>query len=263
MGLLLHQLASTAYLLAAIIAALGFAMRWRLLGSAPVVALGLGATLQFFGFWQLHTIDSPPSMASLPLAVSFMGWVGTMIYLVFVTQLRIRGLAVIVAPAVFVACFTGSLLLEGPLETAEPLHPVWSHLHVLLSSCGLATLGVSAAAGLLYIVHHRAIKMKRKKLGGGYPSLETLDRVNTIALALGFLLLTLGLVTGVLWVQAKTGNFWEGGLHANATLAAWLLNAVAAWGRFGVDVGARRTALLSAGGFAFLVLAVVGLGVAS
>lgn len=260
MGLLLHQLASAAYLLAAIVAVVGFALRRPDFGRGAVASLVIGAALHTLAFWQLHTLEPTPSMNSLPMAVSFTGWVGTLVYLALLWRVRGQGLAVIVAPAAFVACFAGLLFLQGPREMTQPLHPLWSHLHVLLASCGLATLGVSAAAGLLYLVHHRAIKLKRQRLGAGLPSLETLDRVNTIALALGFLLLTLGVVTGILWVRATVGSFWEGGLHANATLAAWLLYAVAAYGRFGVDLGARRAALLSAVGFAVLMLAVVGLG---
>ncbi len=258
MGLLLHQLASVAYLLAAILAVLALTVRRPELSRGSVVTLGLGVMIHTAAFWQLHTLVPTPAMNSLPLAVSLAAWIGTLVYLGLLIRVRIEGLIVLVSPAAFVGCVFGWIFLQGPREAAEPLHPLWSHLHVLLASFGLATLGVGAAAGLLYAIRHRAIKAKRRVFG--LPALETLDRVNTIALALGFLLLTLGVITGVLWVRSVDGRFWAGGLHANATLAAWVLYAAVIFARFRLQLGARRAALVSAAGFAFLALAVVGVG---
>ena len=260
-GLLFHQLATTAYLLAAVVAVLGAIVRRAWLTRGAVIALGLGALLHSAGFWQLHTLDPTPSMNSLPMALSFMAWIGALVYLGLLFRVRGQGLAVVVAPAVFLGCVTGLLSLYAPQPT-ETLHPLWSHLHILLSSAGLATLGIAAGAGLLYVIHHRAIKRKRR-IGRTLPSLESLDRVNTIALGVGFLLLTLGLFSGILWVHETTGMLWEVSAHANATLAAWVLCGAAALARFGFESGARTVAFLSTLGFAILVFAVVGAGVFS
>jgi ABC-type uncharacterized transport system permease subunit len=135
---------------------------------------------------------------------------------------------------------------------------------VLLASAGLALLGLAGAAGVLYLVHHRAIKAKRPgPLRVPLPSLESLDRVNVLALGAGFLLLTLGLLSGVAWVQATEQRLWPGGLHAQATALAWALYAVLVAARFGAPLGARQAALSSAAGFAVLLVAVVGLEIVS
>ncbi len=260
MGLLLHQLASAAYLLAAIAAVLAVTVRRPELSRGAAFALGIGVLLHTAAFWQLHTLTPTPAMNSLPLAISLASWIGVLVYLLLLIRVRGEGLALAVAPAAFLGTVFGWLSLQDPKAAVEPLHPLWSHLHVLLASCGLATLGVAGAAGLLYVLHHRGIKTKRSRVGAGLPALETLDRVNTIALGLGFLLLTLGVVTGVLWVRATQGLFWAGGIHANATLIAWAVYAAATYARFGLDVGARASAVVSAAGFAFLSLAVVGIG---
>jgi ABC-type transport system involved in cytochrome c biogenesis permease subunit len=93
------------------------------------------------------------------------------------------------------------------------------------------------------------------------PSLENLDRANALASALGFLLLSLGVITGVLWVEAREGRLWPGGLHANATLAVWVLYAALMAARLGTRQGARQAAIGATAGFALLLGAVVGLGV--
>ncbi len=259
MSVLLQQLASAAYLLAAVTAVLGSTLRRQGLLRAAVAALGLGVLLHTGALWQLHTLAPPPPMTSLPMALSFAAWIGTLVYLALLLWVRGIGLSVIVAPAAFLGAGAGWLLLRPIPPGAAPMHPMWSHLHVLLATCGLAILGVAGAAGLLYTLHHRTIKAKRRPVAG-LPSLETLDRVNTLALALGFLLLTLGVVTGVLWVRATQGRLWVGDVHADVTLLAWLIYAAVTVSRFVLRAGARQVALYSALGFAFLVFAVVGVG---
>ena len=69
------------------------------------------------------------------------------------------------------------------------------------------------------------------------------------------------MLSGVLWVLESEGRFWPGGMHANATLVAWLLYAAIAALRFVRRESARRAALQSALGFALLHVAVVGLRV--
>ncbi len=88
----------------------------------------------------------------------------------------------------------------------------------------VALLAVAGVAGALYLRRHRTIKSKRPSTTRvSLPSLEALDRVNAISLVVGFLLLSLGVVTGVLWTQAVDGRLWPATAHANATLVAWLV----------------------------------------
>jgi ABC-type uncharacterized transport system permease subunit len=192
-----------------------------------------------------------------------MGWIGTAAYRLLLLRVRSAGLVVLVAPLAFVGAIFAAAAWP-PAPTAEPASPFWSHLHVVLASAGLALLGLAGAAGVLYVVHHRAIKAKRPgRLRVPLPSLESLDRVNVLALGAGFLLLTLGLLSGVAWVQATERHPWPGGFHANATALAWALYGVLVAARFGLPLGARQSAVSSAAGFAVLLAAVVGLGLVS
>src|SRR5690606_39816878 len=69
-----------------------------------------------------------------------------------------------------------------------------------ISSAGFALLGVAGLAGLLFLVEARALKAKRTPRLR-LPSLEALDRVNLLALAIGFPLLTFAVLAGMIWTQ--------------------------------------------------------------
>ncbi len=261
MALELHQITAATYLLAAVVAVLGLVVPAPRASRVAVGALGLGLLLHTLAFLSLHAQAQPPAFTELPMALSLMAWLGTLSFLLLLLVVRGAGLVVLVAPLAFAGSFAESLALPGVVDDLTRASPLWSHLHVLLASAGLALLGLAGAAGVLYVVHHRAIKAKRAAaLRLPLPSLETLDRVNALALTLGFLLLSLGVLTGVAWVEAAEQRMWPGGWHANATLAAWLIYAVVVGARFGAHQGARQSALSSVAGFVVLVVAVVGAG---
>lgn len=257
----LHQWTAAAYLAASLAAVAGLGVRARRGLQLGIWLLALAAVLHGFAFVALHRQHPTPSLTELPLAVSLASWLLALFFLALQLRVPGRGLAVLVAPAAFLGTVFESFAVSPP-EAAEPGSPLWSHLHVLLASGGLALLGVAGAAGLLYLVHHRAIKRHRVARQSALPPLESLDRANALALALGFLLLSLGVVTGVLWVETREGRLWPGGLHANATLLVWLAYAGLVAARFGAGGSARFSALGSAAGFALLLVAVVGVGMA-
>jgi len=257
----LLPLAAAVYLAASLAAALGPALPSARASRAAVGLLAFGALLHGASFWQVHAWPVPPPLTSLPMAVSLTAWIGTLFYLALLLRVRGRGLVVLVAPLAFLGVVVASLVPTRP-GLALAGGPLWSHLHVVLASAGLALVGVAGASGLLYLAHYRRIKAKRRGgLGVGLPSLEALDRVNTVSLGLGFLLLTLGVLSGMAWVRVATGRFWPGDVHAHAALAAWAVYVGLVTVRWTGRAGARRSAVTSAVGFGLLLVAVVGVEV--
>jgi ABC-type transport system involved in cytochrome c biogenesis permease subunit len=256
-----YQLAAAVYLVAALAAALGFALSSRRLSGAAVAGLAVGAVVHALAFWQLHEGERTPPLTDLAYLLPFAVWSLTVFYLLLLARVRLIGLTVVIAPLAFVGTFVEFLGAPAPQSGTPAASPIWSHVHVLLSSAGLALLAVAGVAGALYVARHRTIKSKRPSaIQPPLPSLEALDRVNALSLVIGFLLLSLGVATGVLWTHTVEGRLWPDTTHANATLAAWLVLAVLVAARFGAGQGARQSALSSMAGFALMLLAVVGAG---
>ena len=258
----LHQWTGAAYLAASLAAILGLGLRSKRWLDGAIAALCVGAALHTLALWGLHSEHPPPAVTQLSVAADFMAWVGTVFFLALIVRVRGRGLAVLVAPIAFVSVFAGSLAAPGPELAVERASPLWSHLHVLLASGGLALLGLAGAAGVLYVIHHRAIKAKRLDASRSIlPSLESLDRTNTLALGAGFLLISLGLLTGMVWLHNVEGRWWTADRHTNATLAAWGVYAGVVVARYAGRLGARQCAIGSALGFLLMLLAVIGVEV--
>lgn len=258
----LHQLTAALYLLASLVAGVGMAVPSSRVARAAVGLLILGVVIHGITFSVLHTADPPPPLTDLPAAVSFMAWIGTIFFLALLRRAHLIHLVGWVAPVAFLGVFFSGLRLTAAGPATFGGSGSWPHAHVLLGSAGISLLGLAALAGLLFLTEHRRLKAKRplsRRLG--LPSLEALDRVNVAALAVGFPLLTLGVITGVLWVETVSGKLWTATAHETWCSIAWAVYLVLVAVRFGsAGQGGRRAAVFAVGGFAFLFFAVIGVG---
>ncbi|MCP4904185.1 MAG: cytochrome c biogenesis protein CcsA [bacterium] len=261
-----QYMAAALYLAAGVAAVLGLALPAPRVLRGSRVGLALGAFVQTAAFATLHRLEPAPSLTDFGLAVAVMAWLGVLFTLLLFARLRLPGF---VPPIAFIAFLTSfgvtlssSAPSEGPaLAGASGTIP---HAHVLLASAGLAALGVAALAGFFFLMEHRALKLRRSVARRApLPSLEALDRVNRVALALGFPLLSLGVVTGALWLDSRTGELFGGRLHEIWMLIAWTIYLGLVALRFGGGQGARQAAASAVAGFAFLLFAVLGAGLVS
>lgn len=256
-------MAAVLYLAAGVGALLGLALPAPRIQIGARWGLALGAVAQGVAFATLHRLDPAPSLTDLSQAVAVTAWVTVLFLLVLLTRFRLPGFVPPTAFAAFVATFAATLTgAEGPgLPGSSGSIP---HAHILLASSGLAALGIAGLAGFFFLLEHQRLKRRRsptKRIP--LPSLEALDRVNRVALALGFALLSLGVVTGSLWLDARGERFFSGSLHETWTLIAWLIYFGLFMLRIAGRQGARQAAASALAGFAFLVFAVLGSGLSA
>jgi ABC-type transport system involved in cytochrome c biogenesis permease subunit len=266
-----EQIAAALYLAAGLAALLGLALPAPRVLRGARWGLALGALAQGCALATLHRLEPAPSLTDLAQAVAFTAWVSVLLFLFLSTRYRLPGFVPPIALIAFLAAF-GTTLYQPQravraypqLAAAAEASGSLPHAHVLLASAGLAALGLAGLAGLFFLLEHRALKRRsslRRRIP--LPSLEALDRVNRTALVLGFSLLTVGVVTGALWLDARAGRFWSGTLHETWTAIAWTIYLGLVAMRFAGHQGARQAAASAVAGFAFLLFAVVGVGLVS
>ena len=133
---------------------------------------------------------------------------------------RVEGLLLVVLPLSALA-LAASLWLEGspaPLDISEPEFA----LHVLLSLLGYTLLFMSALQSLLVLLadhsmrRHRVSAMMRL-----LPPLESMEAMLFKLVALGFALLTLGIVLGLWFMLVSEQAVWSE--HVWPSSLAWLL----------------------------------------
>jgi cytochrome c-type biogenesis protein CcsB len=259
--LLLLRLAVCLYLAATASALLGIAVRQdlprtqlpRLLLAGFVVhGAAIAARSWSAGHMAVTTFDEALSFLALLLVAIFL-----------LVQLRrpLVALGAVVSPLAFGLTLAADAVYRG----ARPLPPVldsaWFPVHVVLSFLGDAVFALAFSASLLYLVQERRLKTHRGPGMRYLPSLETLDRLNYSCLVWGLVLLTLGIVTGIVWAHTAWGRFWSSDPKLLFSLVTWAIYVVLLQGRMTAGWRGRRAATLTIAGFAVIVLSLVGVNV--
>ena len=260
-----HHLAAALYLAAGVGAILGLVLPAPRVLSGARWGLAMGALAQAAAFGTLHRLEPAPALTDLRIAVAVMAWLGVLFTLALLSRYRLPGFVPPLAFVGFIAAF-GVTLTGSEATTDVGAFGSIPHAHVLLASAGFAALGIAGLAGSFFLLEHRSLKRRRSLIGRfplPLPSLETLDQVNRVALVLGFPLLTLGVLTGSLWLEDRSGLLFSGSLHEAWTVIAWMIYCGLVLLRFGGRQGARQAAASAVAGFAFLLFAVVGVGFVS
>lgn len=261
-----QQLAAAIYLAAGIGALVGVVLPAPRMSRGAVWGLVLGAAVQTAAFATLHRVADSPPITSLSVVLASSAWMTVVFAVLLSLKVRLPGLAAVVGPLAFLGVFVASLGWKAgggvPIDVSET--GTWPHIHVLLASGGIALLGIAGLAGLFFLLEHRRLKAKPPVAASiPLPSLEALDRVNVVTTAVGFALLTLGILTGMIWLHETRGTAWMGTTHEAWMVISWTIYAGLVAARYAGRQGARQAAASALAGFAFLLFGVMGVGVIS
>lgn len=129
--------------------------------------------------------------------------------------------------------------------------------HVSSAFLGYAAITISAVYAFLYLMLYHDIKSKQfgvvyKRL----PNLETLERMSFTATIFGFLLLTIAIIVGMVWLPRAIGTFAYTDPKLFGTAAIWIVYAVGLVAKKMSGWQGRRMMMLSVFGFALALVSV-------
>ena len=254
--LVLYASAGAAY-------ALHFARRSPQAGRIATALLIFAALVHTFviGMQTMEVRHVP--FANPSRAVSTFVWLLALSYLYLEVTTDERAMGVFIVPIL-----VGLQLIPAMSPGVERMDPVldspWFWVHVSSLLFAYASCALAGVLGLTYVLQFKEIK--KKHLGYFYtrlPSLQTLDMMNSRAVAIGWVFLTLGVAVGALWTaQARVlapndPNLMAMSLNDPKVLGAvitWIVYSFAVLSRRTLGWTGRRAAWLSALGFAIVLL---------
>jgi ABC-type transport system involved in cytochrome c biogenesis permease subunit len=135
-------------------------------------------------------------------------------------------------------------------------------VHVTLAFFGYAALFVAFAMSLLYLIQERELKSRTPRAFYYLvPSLERCDTISARSATIGFGLLTLAIITGVLWSHAALGRYWTWDAKEWSALTAWVIYVALIVTRYRTGWGGRRAAIAGIVGFAAVIVTFVSVTV--
>jgi cytochrome c-type biogenesis protein CcsB len=266
MNLIYYQAAMGVYLLATVGYIAYFVKPERkLVASLSLWAAFAGFLLHFLYFAVRWSESGRVPVTNFFEAVNALGIGIILLFLVMELRYKVPSLGTFILPLVILLMLPAALM-TGNIENLKPiLKSGWLGIHTSLAVLGDAAFAFAFIVSVMYLIQER--QLKQKHLGAIFHRLPPLDIMDTIsyrALSIGWLLFTLGMITGSVWAESAWGTYWSWDPKETWSLIVWLVYMVFLHLRT-IGWRGRKMAYLSMAGFvlvmiSFFVVSRVGVG---
>ncbi len=268
-GVMLAYLAAGFLFLAAI---LWVSPRLKSLALALLVGALAAHTLAFFARWVASYLQAaaatPPAdlgaklqliLHQAPLSnfyesLVFFSWCLAALTLIFLSRYAEGFLGVVGGLLAALVLAYASLGVDSSIRPLMPaLKSNWLLVHVITAFLGYAAFGLAFGAAVLYLIQGT------KKQAQG-PSRALLDRLIYRAAVIGFIFLTIGILTGAVWAETAWGRYWSWDPKETASLITWFIYAALLHARLVQGWQGRPIAWLAVVGFGAVLFTYIGVG---
>ena len=214
-----------------------------------------GIILRWIESYQMDIGHAP--LSNMYESLIFFSWTILIIYLFVEQKYKNRTIGAFVTPLAFFAMAYASL----QSSTIQPLVPVlksnWLIAHVIACFIGYAAFAIAFGTSGMYLIKKREINGKSpllKKL----PKANTLDELTYQMIMLGFLFLSIGIITGAVWANSAWGRYWGWDPKETWSLITWFIYATLLHAKMMRGWHGKRIAFLSMAGFAAVLFTYFG-----
>ena len=251
----------------------------RLLVAAANLALTAQLVLRW---WQSGHFP----ISNLYESLCFLAWASTLTQLLVERSYPSPVVAAAATPMALGGVAFASFALPDQLQQAAPLVPAlrssWLVMHVSVIMVSYAALLVGSLLSLAVLVTDRGqqLELRSSSIGsGGFRQSELagvaggagfnfssgslslseqLDSLSYRTITVGFLLLSVGIVSGAVWANEAWGSWWSWDPKETWALICWLVYAAYLHIRLSRGWQGRRPALVAVAGFVVICVCYIG-----
>ena len=189
----------------------------------------------------------------------FFAWTVILLYLIIEWRTKNRTLGAFVAPLAFLAMAYASFSTDNAIKPLVPaLKSNWLISHVITCFFGYAAFGLSFGLSIMYLLKRLDSRDKHNMFLNLIPGKGILEDLNYQMVVIGFLMLTLGIITGSVWAHSAWGSYWTWDPKETWSLITWLIYASVIHSRMVRGWKGKRIAILSIVGFACVLFTYFG-----
>lgn len=246
---------STLAVLAALAYAVAAGLQWRRAGAGPVAILAAAALVLHGGALLGATIHGAALSLGVTEALSVFAWQAALLLWVLGRFQPVNVLGVALYPLAAVAALWAA---RWPTPVAAiPLSDWKIQLHVVLSLFSAGFLTLAAAQATTLAVQDRLLRDRAPEhVVGALPPLQTMEQLLFVMIGLGFFMLSLSLLSGLLFVDDLLAQHLA---HKTVlSVAAWGVFGGLLWGRWYRGWRGRTAIRWTLTGYGVLILAYFG-----
>jgi ABC-type transport system involved in cytochrome c biogenesis permease subunit len=131
-------------------------------------------------------------------------------------------------------------------------------IHVIINLIGYAAFSSAFLVALMYVLLFHEIKSK--KLGYFYdrlPSLVYLERINYQAIIVGFIFITIGIISGAITGISAWGKYWDWDPKLISVLITWIFYGLAILGKKNYRWHGKSISYISLVGFIWIIFSML------
>jgi len=200
-------------------------------------------------------------LSNLYESLVFFSWTLMLLYLILEWRTKNRTIGAFVTPLAFLALAYASFS-PNISSQIQPLIPAlksnWLISHVITCFFGYAAFTLSFGVSIMYLLKRLDTAEKDNRFLGLIPSAAILDDLNYQMIVIGFLMLTLGIITGSVWAHSAWGTYWSWDPKETWSLITWLVYASVIHTRLVKGWTGKKIAILSIVGFACVLFTYFG-----
>jgi ABC-type uncharacterized transport system permease subunit len=213
-----------------------------------LIAFGAGLMLHLVALVEAGVEQQTWFPAGFANSVSLWAFLTGLVFIGTWLRYRVETLGVLFFPLVSVMTIVAAWRMPLGTWTSTSTRDTWLVVHIVLVLLGYAALVLTAVASLLYLLQEKQLKRKKSMaLLERLPPLGTLDTLISGSLGFGFILLTLGVVTGATWAYIESGGTGVSDPRISSALVTWLFCFLTLFLRFSAGWRGRKAAFMSMG----------------
>ena len=191
--------------------------------------------------------------------LSVTAWTIAAVFLAVYYKYQIRILGIYAAPLISLVMIA-AYQMPKPMPTDPQLFKSWwLAAHIITIFLGNAAFTLACGLGILYLLQEKAIKSKKRGFFfSRLPSLDLLDSTGYACIVAGFSMVTIGLITGLIYAKAIWGRFWSWDPKEVWSAITWLFYAALLHERLTVGWRGGRAAVMAIIGFCVLLFTFLG-----
>lgn len=191
-----------------------------------------------------------PPMTNVFEIFSNIAFCVTLAYAFIEFRTRVTGTGYFILILPFFFQLISSIFVKDLTEVPEVLRSNLLAFHVTSALLGYASITISAVYGLLYLMLYHDIKStKFSVIYKRLPNLELLERMSYSGIALGFVMLTIAIAVGLLWLPRAGLQYSYTDPKLVGTLVIWTIYAIGLVAKKVVRWQGRKIIVLSMFGF--------------
>ena len=198
-------------------------------------------------------------MTNVYESFSFFAALAVPVFFVVYRKYRMPSLGVFMFPMIFLMTFMANMGYDQSRVIPAELMSNWLYIHTPLVILGYVALFIAFSAAVLYLIQERELKSKSPRMFyNRFPSLEVCDDLAYKSLAVGFPLMTLGIISGVLWAHSANWAQWEFAPKIQGAFVTWLIYLLLIHYRLIAGWRGKKAAYLAIAGFVGVLITFVG-----